>query len=84
MKPRSISMKTRWTRIVLLLVAYVVVIGVKSWFYFRERPADPQTQGYVAMKVRHDPRLWRLYEESRADGVLTSGEAKAILDKSKE
>ena len=72
-----------WTKVILVVVA-IVGVGVYSYFSHFNDPIKPRHAKMLNDIVSKFPELRPLYDDANADGKVTYGEMKHIVDVANE
>jgi hypothetical protein len=69
-------------------LAWIAVIVVGSllwaWFDLSSKPANERLQNGIQQILQKEPRVRPMYDNAMKDGILTTLEANAIVDKAVE
>ncbi len=77
-------MKSKVVRTIAMLVCVVVGIAMWVWYDIHTKPANPRISDGVRRIIKEEPSLKPMYDEAMSDGLLTLGEANAILNEANE
>ncbi len=67
-----------------MIIVIFAGAGIWAWIDLRNKPANPRIQSGVRQILQKEPSLRPMYDDAMSDGVLSTLEAKQIIDKANE